>query len=193
MIVMLIAQLVSLARDLCAINHRSERHKDLQILLLRQQLRILQRPHPPSPRVSPWEKFTLALLAHKLAHLSQRAKGKLDQTVLLFQPATLLKWHHDLVRRQWTFKQQPFIPRHKSDPEGVDLLLRLVRENPSWGYSRLHASCSNSAIRSVALLYAIFSSGSMYRQRLRALKGTVIGVLFLATTKNNFWLATSLL
>jgi putative transposase len=138
MIFMLIAQLISLALDLCAINHRSERHKDLQILLLRQQLHILQRQHPTSPRVSPWEKFTLAVLAHKLVHLRQGAKGKLDQVVLLFQPATLLKWHRDLVRCQWTFKQQPFIPRHQSDPEAVDLLLRLARENPSWGYSRLH-------------------------------------------------------
>ncbi|MGI8933068.1 MAG: hypothetical protein ACR2FS_03250, partial [Phormidesmis sp.] len=70
--------------------------------------------------------------------LGQRAKVKLDGVLLLFKPATVLGWHRELVRRKWTFKQQPFVARHKSDPELVELLLQLARENPSWGYSRLH-------------------------------------------------------
>src|SRR5690242_7849570 len=123
MIYQLIAQLVSLVLDLLASRRRSERHKDVQILLLRQQLRILQRQQPKVPRVSRWEKFTLAVLAHNLICFSHDAKAKLDQTMLLFKPATVLKWHRDLVRRKWTFKQQPWIPRHKSDPALVEVLL----------------------------------------------------------------------
>ena len=138
MMYLIIAQLLSLVLDLVAINRRSERHKDLQILLLRQQLRILQRQHPRTPRISRWEKVTLAVLAHKLTRISDGAKAKLDQTVLVFKPDTVLKWHRELVRRKWTFRRQPFLPRRKSDPELVDVLLRLARENPTWGYSRLH-------------------------------------------------------
>src|SRR5207237_1285003 len=84
----------------------SERHKDIEILLLRQQLRLLQRVHPKPPQLSRWEKLALAVLAHKLMHLGQRTKTKLDQALLLFKPATELGWHRELLRRKWTF------PRH---------------------------------------------------------------------------------
>lgn len=43
-----------------------------------------------------------------------------------------------MVRRKWTFNQQPFIPRRKSDPALVAVFLRRASANPTWGYSRLH-------------------------------------------------------
>lgn len=138
MIYFFIAQLFSLLLDLFAVNHRSERHKDLQILLLRQQVRVLQRQHPTLPKISRWEKFILSVLLHKLKYVTQDAKTTLNQTMLLFKPATVLKWHRQLVARKWTFKQQPFSPRRKTDPEIIEVLLRLAQENPTWGYSRLH-------------------------------------------------------
>jgi hypothetical protein len=49
MIYFFIAQLFSLLLDLGTVGQHSDRHKDLQILLLRQQLRILQRQHPATP------------------------------------------------------------------------------------------------------------------------------------------------
>src|SRR5689334_18596279 len=124
MIYFFIAQLFSLLLDLGTVGQHSDRHKDLQILLLRQQLRILQRQHPATPRISRWEKLTLAVLSRKLTQMGRAAKGSFDQALLLFKPATVLKWHKELVRRTWTFKRQPFIPRHYSDPEIVALLLR---------------------------------------------------------------------
>ncbi len=62
----------------------------------------------------------------------------MDETLLLFKPDTVLRWHRDLVHRKWTFKRQPLLPHRATDPELVDLLLRLARENPRWGYSKLH-------------------------------------------------------
>ncbi len=138
MIMLLIAQLVALLVDLFALRHRAERHKDIEILLLHHQLRVLQRLQPKPPQVSRWEKLALAVLAHKLAHLGQRTKAKLDQTLLLFKPATMLGWHRQLVRRKWTFRQPPWLPRRQSDPEVVKLLLRVAAENARWGYGRLH-------------------------------------------------------
>ncbi len=46
MLYLLLAQIVSLLFDLFAIARRSQPDKDLEILLLRQQLRILQRRYP---------------------------------------------------------------------------------------------------------------------------------------------------
>jgi len=54
----------------------------------------------------------------------------------LVQPATLLRWHRDLVRRRWTYDR-----RRQSRPplasQMRELILRLAAENPSWGYKRI--------------------------------------------------------
>jgi hypothetical protein len=133
-----LAQLLSLLFDLFTIRYRSDQPKDLEILLLRQQLRILQRPHPTAPRLSSWEKLGLAVLAAKFVGLGRGAKTQLNQALLLFKPATLLKWHRDLVCRKWTFHNQPTPGSPATSPELQALLLRLAQENPSWGYRKLH-------------------------------------------------------
>ncbi len=141
MIYLLIAQLVSLLLDLFTISRRSrrsERRKDLLLLLLRHQLRILQRQHPQNPNVSRWDKLALAVLVAKLTSPARGGKEKLDGVLFLFKPTTVLRWHRDLVRRKWTFKRQRLLSRRATDPQLVDLLLRLARENPTWGYSKLH-------------------------------------------------------
>jgi hypothetical protein len=138
MIYLVLAQVLSLLLDLFAIHQRSEQQKDLEILLLRRQLRILQRQHATAPRISRWEKLGLAALTAKFAYLSSSGKSKLDGVLLLFKPDIVLKWHRELVRRKWTFKQRRSGGRPATDPELQALLLRLAAENPSWGYSKLH-------------------------------------------------------
>jgi putative transposase len=138
MIYQLIAQLVSLLLDLFTTKLRSEQQKDLEILLLRQQLRILQRRNPKTPQLSRWEKLGLAVLASKFTGFGRGAKTKLNEVLLLFKPDTVLKWHRDLVRRKWTFNNKPTIGRPVTNLELQELLLRLARENPGWGYSKLH-------------------------------------------------------
>jgi hypothetical protein len=133
----LIAQLLSLLFDLLSTRCRSDQHKDLEILLLRQQWRILQRHHLTTPQLSRWEKLELALLAARFAGLGHWAKSKLNQVLLLFKPDTVLKWHRDVVRRKWSFDHRPKRGRPTTDPDLQALLLRLAQENPSWGYSKL--------------------------------------------------------
>ncbi len=73
MVFFVIAHLCTFFLDLIATILASDRHKDLELLLLRQQLRILQRKQSHSPRISCWEKLTLAVLAAKLEKLQSRA------------------------------------------------------------------------------------------------------------------------
>src|ERR687885_2006 len=76
--------------DLLTTARRADRDKDLEILLLRHQLRVLQRQCPRSPRLSRWEKLTLAVLTAKLSRLSARPRARLDQVLLLCKPETVL-------------------------------------------------------------------------------------------------------
>jgi putative transposase len=134
----LLAHLVALLIELFTIRCRSDQPKDLEILLLRQQLRILQRHHPATPRIARWEKLGLAVLAAKFTDLGSGAKTKLNHVLLLFKPDTVLKWHRELVRRKWSFDNGPKNGRPATNLELQALLLRLAEENPSWGYSKLH-------------------------------------------------------
>ena len=137
MLFFLLAHAFSLLLDLLSLAHRAEHDKDVEILLLRQQLRILQRKHHQAPRISRWEKLTLVVLAGKLAGLTNLARARLSQVILLFKPDTVLKWHRELVRRKWTFKRQVARGRPRISPELEALILRLAKENPAWGYGKL--------------------------------------------------------
>ncbi|HET8632354.1 MAG TPA: hypothetical protein VFL91_33430 [Thermomicrobiales bacterium] len=79
------------------------RDKDLQILVLRHQVRLLQRQRPRPPRLTRGEKLTLAVLTTALARLTAGPRHQLDQYLLLFKLDTILKWHREMVRRKWTY------------------------------------------------------------------------------------------
>ena len=57
--------------------------------------------------------------------------------MLLFKPDTLLKWRRELARRKWTFKHKAPRGRPRISLEVERLLLRLAKENPTWGYGKL--------------------------------------------------------
>src|SRR4051794_35999539 len=88
------AQLMSLLLDLFMACRQPDGAKDLEILLLRHQLRVLQR-RLPQPRLAPWERLTLALLATKLRRLTTGAQQRWRRSLILVMPATMLRWHRD--------------------------------------------------------------------------------------------------
>jgi len=115
-----------------------ERDKDVEILLLRYQLRMLQRRLDHKVRPSRGEKLVLAALVDTLKGLRRGTECAWDRSTLLFTPATILRWHRELVRRKWTFTRRRGGGRPRITAEIEAMILRLARENPDWGYSRIH-------------------------------------------------------
>jgi transposase InsO family protein len=52
-------------------------------------------------------------------------------------PATILRWHRDLVKQHWTQPRRRTTGR-RTAPDLRRLVLRLAAENSSWGYRRIH-------------------------------------------------------
>jgi putative transposase len=80
--------------------------KDLEIIILRQQVRILQRKAKSPPRISDPERIILAILTDKISQSTKNASQLLHEVMLIFKPETVLRWHRDLVWRKWTFRRK---------------------------------------------------------------------------------------
>jgi len=113
--------------ELFVLRLRSEREKEIEILVLRHQLRVLER-QVGRAQLQPADR---ALLAAFSGALPRRAWSS-----FLVTPATLLRWHRELVARRWTYPHRR--PGRPATPDVVrELVLRLARENPGWGYRRI--------------------------------------------------------
>src|SRR5262245_57014740 len=130
MIYHLILCVVYLVLDTLAAAGVAAQEKDLEIALLRQQLRILERKANAKTRLSCPEKLMLVALADKLKGVSKHFRDRLGQCILLVKPDTLLKWDRELARRKWTFKRPNVGGRPRIDEELEALIVRVTRENP---------------------------------------------------------------
>jgi putative transposase len=109
----------------------------VEIAVLRHQLMVLRR-EVARPRYAPADRMVLATLAKLLP----RARW----SVFLVTPATLLRWHRELVARRWTYPSVGAV-RPGLSPEVIDLVVRMARENPRWGYLRIVGECRKLGIR----------------------------------------------
>ena len=118
--------------DLVAVLSRSDHEKDLEILILRHQIGILQR-NVKRPKVSRLERLFLAVLADRLQKRTGVSRRQLKESVLIFTPRTVLRWHAELVRRTWTYKQGRRPGRPRTSPEVEELILTMARQTPPRG------------------------------------------------------------
>jgi hypothetical protein len=112
----------------------SDRDKDAEILALRHQLMVLERQLVQDKvRFAPSDRMFLAALLHRLP------RDVLRRVRLLVRPDTVLRRHRDLFARRHAVASRPKRPGRPRTVRSVRVLvLRLARENPSWGYRRLH-------------------------------------------------------
>jgi transposase len=133
---------VSSAMSLLRLSRREDWWKDAEILMLRHQLAVALRERPRAPARLTWpDRAWLALLVGTL--LVERLAGMR----LVVTPATILRWHRDIVRRRWARRSR----RGRSGRPPVrrevrSVVLRLAREDESWGYRRIHGELAGLGI-----------------------------------------------
>jgi hypothetical protein len=127
--------------ELVVLRRRSEREKEIEILLLRHQLRVLER-QVARPHLTRADRALLAAFSRVLSR--QRWSSS-----VFVRPATLLRWHRELVARHWTYPHRR--PGRPPTPAKVrELVTRMARENPSWGYRRIQGELVGLGIKLAA-------------------------------------------
>jgi putative transposase len=116
---------------------RGDAAKDLEILVLRHQLAVLRR-QSPRPRFNPTDRALLAAVSRVLA--------RTGWSVFLVQPETLLRWHRRLVAGAWTCPYRQ-TGRPPLDQEVRQLIIRLAKANPRWGYQRIKGELQRLGVR----------------------------------------------
>jgi putative transposase len=202
MISTLLMSLFSILFDLLAILRISTSDKDLEILILRQQLRFLQRKTKTPPRISDPERMVLATLLVRYSRFKDSARQHLYQIMLIFKPEPVLRWHRELVRRKWTFKRKRKPGRPVISPELEALIIRLAKENPRWGYDKIQGEllklgyklCASS-VRNILKRHRIPAtserSSGFWRAFLGHYKDQILACDFF--TVESIWLAAQLL
>jgi putative transposase len=83
--------------ELLVLRMRSERAKEIEILVLRHQLHVLERQVDP-PQLQPTDRALLAAFS--------RALPRSAWSAFVVSPATLQRWHRELVARRWTYPRR---------------------------------------------------------------------------------------
>src|ERR1039457_6020035 len=116
-----------------------------EILILRHQLAVLQRRQPRRPYLTWADRAVLAAL------LSVIPKARRQGLRLLVTPDTVLRWHRDVVRRRWAAGSKRGRTGRPATRRNVKaLVLRLARENPEWGYRRIHGELAGLGVKVAA-------------------------------------------
>jgi putative transposase len=124
---------------------RDSAAKDVEILMLRHQLAVAQRRDPHVARKLTWaDRAWLVLLTRLLP------ANRVPRLRLIVTPATLLRWHLDLLRRRWARRSRHRAGRPPTHRNIKALVLRMARENPGWGYRRIHGELAGLGIKIAA-------------------------------------------
>ena len=138
----LVFLIVTRAVSLLGLPRRESWWKDAGILMLRQQLAVAEREQPRAHSRLTWpDRAWLALLAGTLP------VGRLAVMRLIVTPGTILRWHRDIVRRRWARRSRRGRSGRPATHRKVrSVVLRLARENESWGYRRIHGELAGMGI-----------------------------------------------
>jgi len=123
--------------ELVVLRFRSRGFQELEIVVLRHELSVLRR-QVVRPELRDADRLFLAAASRVLP----RARW----SVFVVTPATLVAWHRRLVARHWTYPHRG-PGRPPIDSETRELVVRLARENPRWGYQRIQGELAGLGVR----------------------------------------------
>jgi transposase len=115
------------------------RYQDLavEVVMVRHEVAVLRR-QVARPALKSSDRAVLAGLS-RLLSVARRGR-------FFVRPETLLRWHRDLVQRHWAHPHRQ--PGRPGLPTGtVSVVLRLARENPTWGYRRVHGELATMGVK----------------------------------------------
>src|SRR5450755_1270353 len=127
------------------LSQRQETWKTAEILILRHQLAVLQRHQPRRPKLNWADRALIAAL------LSVIPKARRHGWRLLVTPDTIVRWHRDIVRRRWAARSMRGRTGRPTTQRNIRALVRrLARENPGWGYRRIHGELAGLGVKVAA-------------------------------------------
>ena len=138
---LLITQVASWLR----LSRHEEAWQTAEILILRHQLAVLQRQQPRRPNLN-WADRALLATLHGVIPKARRQGLR-----LLVTPDTILRWHRDIIRRRWAARSMRGRTGRPATRRSIGaLVLRLARENPEWGYRRIHGELAGLGVTMAA-------------------------------------------
>ena len=127
------------------LSRREEAWQTAEILLLRHQLAVLQRRQPRRPKLDWADRALLATLPGVIP------KARRQGLRLLVTPDTILRWHRNIVRRRGAARSIRGKTGRPATRRTIRaLILRLARENPGWGYRRIHGELAGLGVKIAA-------------------------------------------
>jgi hypothetical protein len=127
------------------LSRREEMWKTAEILILRHQLSVLQRRQPRRPKLDWADRALLAALLRVIPKARRRGLR------LLITPDTIVRWDRDIVRRRWAARSACSRTGRPATRRNIRALVRrLARENPGWGYRRIHGELAGLGVKVAA-------------------------------------------
>jgi transposase len=127
------------------LSRREETWKTAEILILRHQVTVLQRHQARRPRLNWADRALLATL------FGVMPKARRHGLQLLITPDTIVRWHRDIVRRRWAARSACGRTGRPATRRNIRALARrLARENPHWGYRRIHGELAGLGVKVAA-------------------------------------------
>jgi putative transposase len=127
------------------LSRREKAWKTAEILILRHQLTVLQRRQPRRLKLNWADRALLATL------LSVIPKARRQGLRLLVTPDTIVRWHRDIVRRRQAARSACGRTGRPATRRSIGALVRrLARENPGWGYRRIHGELAGLGVKVAA-------------------------------------------
>jgi hypothetical protein len=127
------------------LSRREDARKTTGILILRHQLAVLQRHQARRPELNWADRALLATLFGVIPNARRHGLR------LLVTPDTTVRRRRDIVRRRWAARSMRGRSGRPATRRNIKaLVLRVARENPEWGYRRIHGELAGLGVKVAA-------------------------------------------